>query len=315
MGNGVFPVTDVEEIRIREQYKNGTNCGKVLNNNLMQYYIHDPLLVNGKKVDLRMFIIIASTNPMIAYFNDGYFTVSLADFHSNSSEKSSFLTNSDVTKKYFYASQEKGMFTGMTERDLWEQTLWTYETFQNYLLEQGIINDTNWVDNYLRPELQKLAIHLVRMSQNSFAKRSSEFEIFGVDVLIDANFNLWFLEANANPDIEDYPLEIDNLLKNMLIDSYEVQFGLLRSRTKRILSYINGLIRNKSIVRVEGNQTYLADLETRKAEFKKLTQNYFLTEFEPAPKARFPKIIDENLEGIEKYNRVLPYDCIDDDNI
>ena len=310
MGSGVFPVKGEEEIKIRKQYQDGALCGKVLSNNLMQYYIHNPLLVNGRKVDLRMFIIIASTNPMIVYYNDGYFTVSLTEFNANSTEKTALLTNSDVARRHFLIEQQKGMFQGMTEKDLWEHTLWSFETFQDYLLNNGLINDTNWLDNYLRPELQKMVVHIVRMSQGSLSKRSSVYEIFGVDLMLDTNFNLWFIEANANPDIEEYPKELDDLLKNMLVDSLEVQFALLRSRTKRIINYVNGIIRDKKAWRIEDEKVYLLDPEKKKAEFKKISMNYFEKEFEPPIKRRFPKIIDENLEGVERYNYIVEYDCM-----
>jgi len=309
-GSGVFPVKGDEETKLRSQYQDGALCGKVLSNNLMQDYIHNPLLVNGKKVDLRIFIIIASTNPMIVYYNDGYFTVSLADFNANATDKSAFLTNSDVARRYFLINQQKGMFQNMTVKDLWEHTLWSFETFQNYLLGQGLINDTNWLDNYLRPELKKMVVHIIRMSQGSLAKRSSVYEIFGVDLMLDTNFNLWFIEANANPDLEEYPNELDDLLKNMLVDSFEVQFGLLRSRTKRIIAYVNSLIKDEKAWRIDNDQVYLLNPEKRKEEFKKISMNYFEPEFEPPVKARFPKVVDENKIGVEIYNGVLEYDCM-----
>jgi len=309
-GSGVFPVDSSEEVKIRNQYKNGTLCGQVYSNTLMQYYIHNPLLINGHKADLRMFVIVASTNPVIAYYTDGYFTISLAKFDANSTEKSAFITNSDVAKKLFLTSQNKGMYEGMTERDLWEQTLWTYESFQKYLLQQGLIHDLDWLDNYLRPALKKMAVHLIRMSQGKFAKTSSVYEIYGVDLVLDDELNLWFIEANVNPDLEDYPTEIDDKLKNLLKNTLEVQFGLLRSRTKRIINYVNELINTGKAWQGSQNETYIDDLKARQKEFKIISQNYFEPEFEPASKQDFPKIIDETLSGTDVYLGVFSPECL-----
>jgi len=309
-GSGVFPVDDIEEVKIRNQYKNGTLCGQVYSNTLMQYYIHNPLLINGHKADLRMFVIVASTNPLIAYYSDGYLTISLAKFDANSSVKGAFVTNSDVAKKLLLDSQKNGMYQGMTEKDLWEQTLWTYESFQRYLLEEGIITDPNWLDNYLRPSLKKMALHLIRMAQPKFAKISSVYEIYGVDLVLDDELNIWFIEANVNPDLEDYPQEIDNTLKNLLKNTLEVQFGLLRSRTRRIINYINELISTGNAWQGREGEIYLQDLKSKQMEFKNITRNYFEPEFEPAPKQDFPKIIDENLSGTGVYFGVISSQCL-----
>jgi len=40
---GVFPVDEDEEKKIAGRYKNGSLCGKIKDNNLMQYNIHNPL--------------------------------------------------------------------------------------------------------------------------------------------------------------------------------------------------------------------------------------------------------------------------------
>ena len=69
--SGVFPVDEKEEEYIAERYKNGSLCRKIKDNNLMQYYIHNPLLLNGRKFDFRIFMLIASVNPLIVYYHDG----------------------------------------------------------------------------------------------------------------------------------------------------------------------------------------------------------------------------------------------------
>jgi len=37
---------------------------------VVQQYIDDPLLVDKKKFDLRLYVLIASVDPFIVYFND-----------------------------------------------------------------------------------------------------------------------------------------------------------------------------------------------------------------------------------------------------
>ena len=37
------------------------------------------------------------------------------------------------------------------------------------------------------------------MSHNNYLKKSNVFEIFGLDLILDDNLNIWFLECNASP--------------------------------------------------------------------------------------------------------------------
>jgi len=312
-GQGVFPVNDKEEAKIRNQYKNGSMCGIDQTNNLMQYYIYNPLLVDGRKADFRVYFLIASTNPMIVYYNDGYFSISMTKFEQNSTEKATFLTNARLAHEYFTESQAKGELQNMTVTDLWEDTVWTFETFQDYLLRKGIITDNKWLENYLRPELMKLVAHSIRMSSHAFAKRSSLFEIYGVDVVIDTDLKVWFIEANANPDMEFGTLSagVKQVTKDFWFDSFDVIFGLMRSRAKRIIRYVNELTNSPYVWKINENEYHIEDLEARKEEFKQISQNYFEPEYDVPSKVRFLKVIDESLPGTAKYNNhMFPEECL-----
>ena len=312
-GEGVFPVDVKEEQYIRNLYKNGKFCGKIKENNLIQHYIYNPLLLNGRKTDFRIYIFIASTNPMIVYYNDGYFSISMTKFNADSKEKGTFLTNARLAEDFFLNSQQNGKYQNMTKKDLWEETVWTFDSFVSYLLDEGIVKDPNWLDNYLRLELMKMVAHLIRMTQESFAKRSSLYEIYGVDVVIDNELNIWFIEANAQPDLEVATLSkgVGEVVKDFMYDTFEVLFGLLRSRTKRIIEYVNGLTREINEWEVIGKEIEIQDLGEKKKEFEIISKNYFESEFEPKRKSKLIKVVDENLLGMEKYSNIIPSECLE----
>ena len=70
------------------------------------------------------------------------------------------------------------------------------------------------------------------MYQGPFAKQISIFECYGLNIMLDEDLNLWFMKANSKPGMEGFSHEIKGLFKKFLTDSFEVVFGLLRSRTK-----------------------------------------------------------------------------------
>ena len=304
-GQGVFPVTDAEEINIRNIYKNGTLCGKVKFNNLIQYNVYNPLLVKNRKFGFRSFMLVASSNPVIAYYHDGYLRLSLDEYNAQSKDIKTFVTNIGVNLKEAAKDTE---FKGLTNQQIQDRTTWFGEQLQEYLLEEGIISDPNWLDNYLRPEFKKVMIHLVRMSQDAFFKKSSVFELYGLDFVMDDNLQLWFIEANTMPLIDGFTKDSTVLMNRMLEDTFEIIFGLLRSRTKRIIDYVNVLTNKLS--KNFMSKLEIEDLSERRREFAELTKNKFEPQFEVRAENTFQKIIDENEYGVKRYSGLLERACL-----
>ena len=304
-GKGVFPVTDEEELKIRKLYKNGTACGLVKDNNLIQYNVHNPLLLENRKFGFRSFLLVASTNPVIAYYHDGYLRLSLDEYDSGSKEAKTFVTNIGVNLK---EATKDSIFKDMSELQINEYTTWFLEKLGGYLLYTGKVDDPNWINNYLRKEFKKVMIHLIRMSQDTYAKKSSLFELYGLDFVMDDDLNLWFIEANTMPLVNGTTAGSTKLMNRMLIDTFEIIHGLVKSRAKRIIDYINDLSSQVQKISLSGAQ--LPNLEQRKAEFAKLTQNRFEPEFEVSKENTFHKIIDENEQGTTRYADLLSSECL-----
>jgi hypothetical protein len=68
-----------------------------------------------------------------------------------------------------------------------------------YLEAEGFIQDKSWVETTLKPKIKFIILHLARMSTEHFSHYPSFFELFGIDILIDADLNVWFLELVTNP--------------------------------------------------------------------------------------------------------------------
>lgn len=310
-GQGISLVTDEVEQSMRELYQNGTLCGEILKNYLVQDFVHNPLLLKGHKFDFRMYMLIASTNPLIVYYHDGFLRLSLQEYDSKSTDKSVHVTNTALSRSLFQTAKENGTYNGMEEKDLKNFQLWMMDELQNYLLEEGIITDPNWLDNYLRPEFKKAMIHLMRMSSQSFLKRSSLYELFGLDFMLDSNLQLWFIEANARPALEGDPLKKTIFMYKMLLDHYDIVFGLLRSRAKRIILYVNDLAKDTDAWRpVNTSKLHIFNSTMRRNEFKQLSMNRFEPEFEPSLSNGFSLIIDENKNGTQRYFNLLDENCL-----
>ena len=306
---GVELVNDAEELALRADYENGAQCGIEKKSYIVQNLVHNPLLLEGSKFDFRVFMLVASTNPLIAYYHDGLLWVSIERYDINGDTKAGFVPNVSFNKSSFETAKTNGTYNGMTYDELNEFSTQLMPELQAYLLKKGIINDTEWLNNYLRPELKKAMIHLLRMTHSPFLKHSSVFELYGLDFVVDANLNVWFIEANIFPYLDDASPKDKSFFLNLSKDIFEVTNGLLRSRTKRIVNYINNLMREGKGMRSE-NGTFVEDLAFERKEFKEISKNWYEPEFAPRPENGFRKIVDFNEDGIDRYQGLLDEECL-----
>jgi len=310
-GEGVQPVDQAEEDDLRLIYGTGKKCGTVDKNYIVQTYVHNPLLLNGHKFDFRVYMLVASTDPMIAYYHDGFLRVTLANYDASSGDKKSLLTNLALNKQIYDDVKGGNLYEGMDEETLKQAQQWNYQRLQDYLLEKGLITDPNWLDNHLRPQFKKAMIHLLRMTSHAFRKDRTTFELYGVDFLLDTDLNLWFLEANSGPAIGGYSVPMEKFIVKMVQDHFEIAYGILKSRMKRVLNYVNRMIEDGEAVLVaNGEEVEIRDLETRRREFREISKNYFEKEFEPSVTNGFKKIIDANYEGVKMYQGYIEPECL-----
>ena len=85
---GVFLLDAHEEEKLKGEYgMNGENCGKINQSLLAQTYLGNPLLVDGdRKLDFRVYFLVSSVNPLIAFYHEGVIRVSLYKFNKTSTD-------------------------------------------------------------------------------------------------------------------------------------------------------------------------------------------------------------------------------------
>ena len=85
--SGLYLFDEIEEEATRKTYGNGKLCGKVEQSLLAQQYISNPLLLDKEnKFDFRIYMLIASVNPLIVYYHDGFLRLSLGKYDKYSKE-------------------------------------------------------------------------------------------------------------------------------------------------------------------------------------------------------------------------------------
>mmetsp|Transcript_81890 Transcript_81890/g.95647 ORF Transcript_81890/g.95647 Transcript_81890/m.95647 type:complete len:576 (-) Transcript_81890:143-1870(-) len=303
-GEGVQPVDAEEEKKLRDTYENGKLCGKVWKSVLVQHYIENPLLIMGHKFDFRIYMLIASTNPIIVYYHDGFLRLSLSIYDKNSTDKNVHLTNTHLSKSLIKnVSEGDGTYLGMNETELKDYQMWTMPELEEYLYEAKVISEPNWLNNYLRPQFQKAFAHTARMTESYFLPHSGVFEMFGLDFILDEKLNLWFIECNASPQLIGTNPKKTEFLSKMLSDLFHIQYAYLRSRMKRVHQFMAKLA---TIPDQKKNWKAL------RKEFKELSKNKLEPEFPLPENNSFTLIVDKSLKGAAAYHGHIPPECVDD---
>lgn len=68
-------------------------------NFIVQEYVSNTLLVDGRKNALRVFVVVLSMNPFVVMYSEGYASINVEDFDSSKIRKSNVLSNREVSAK------------------------------------------------------------------------------------------------------------------------------------------------------------------------------------------------------------------------
>jgi len=217
---------------------------------IIQKYVPNPLLIDGFKFDLRVYVVVLSYDPLKVYINDEGLVRLATQKYSVAPDtlemRTMHLTNYSVNKSSSSFVQNKdgrdsAVMAGMKEResgDCEEATeeqrasKWSFSELREYFkthghdyaaMTEGIkdlcIKTLLAVEPPLRAEWCK---SLEEEDQGWAAKgpgganRTSCFELYGFDVLIDEQLKSWLLEVNICPSLSSGS-PLDKRIKTKLV--------------------------------------------------------------------------------------------------
>lgn len=170
---------------------------------VVQRYLSDPLLVGGKKFDLRLYVLVTSYTPLTVYmYRSGFARFSHVRFSMDASDLSDIqmhLTNVAVQKQNENYDEKRG-------------GKWELHSLKQYLLGREPpekVHRLFW-------EMQDIILYSLLAVQKIIIQDKHCFELYGYDVMISNDLRPWLIEVNASP----------SLSANTPSD-YDMKFGLL----------------------------------------------------------------------------------------
>ena len=178
-------------------------CSRII----IQKYIERPLLYKGRKCDMRVWVLV-SHNMKVYFFKEGHLKTCSIPFDIESKDAYSHITNYSFQKHNInFQKYEKG-----NEVPFYDFQKFIDEKYpqKNYKIKKELYNQIKTIVS--------ISMMSVRYQINK-NRRNYQFEIFGYDFMLDEDFNLFLIEINDDPGIEESSPWIQIIVPRMLDDA------------------------------------------------------------------------------------------------
>eukprot|EP00667_Euglena_gracilis_P004193 EG_transcript_4211 len=214
---------------------------------VMQQYIANPLLIDGYKFDLRVYVLVTSFDPLRVYvFNEGLVRFATEKYVSdpkNISNTYMHLTNYSLNKHSasyvspaaaakaaaaaMQAKQSRVDEDGEEQEGDEEETAanvptaskWTLSSFIQYCQNNGL--DWNSIQAQMHDVIIKTFIsvegEVLKEMRSKCQQPQSCFELFGWDLMVDENLKVWLIEVNLMPSLS-CTTALDKAVKYALVE-------------------------------------------------------------------------------------------------
>ncbi|XP_023402151.1 tubulin polyglutamylase TTLL5 isoform X6 [Loxodonta africana] len=208
-GRGVYLINNPNQISLEE-------------NILVSRYINNPLLIDDFKFDVRLYVLVTSYDPLVIYlYEEGlarFATVRYDQGPKNIRNQFMHLTNYSVNKK-------SGDYVSCDDPEVEDYgNKWSMSAMLRYLKQEG--KDTTvlmaHVEDLIIKTIISAELAIATACKTFVPHRSSCFELYGFDVLIDSTLKPWLLEVNLSPSLAcDAPLDL-KVKASMISDMFTI---------------------------------------------------------------------------------------------
>ena len=188
-----------------------------IDNYIITKYITYPHLINNKKYDLRIYVLISGLKPLRIYINkEGLVRFASEKYSLNEkSFQNEFihLTNTDINKKhrnYIYPQNSEDE----------NSNIWNLHTYKKYLYSKKFNFYLIWdkIKDIIIKTIISLHNNLIKKDEQLNLNDRNFYYLLGFDILITDKLKPILLEVNYPPSLESYNIIDKSIKTNIFID-------------------------------------------------------------------------------------------------
>ena len=227
-GKGIFLIKGKQELVDYIDRRKRLNKTRP-SSRIVQRYISSPLLLHGRKFDIRVYLLVGSSRPYNVFFHSGYLRLAVNTYDNGSDDLTTHLTNQYVQKKHPNYSGFKN------------DTVWSMEQFQKYLDDEGYTErfslKPDWVFTDLHERMKTLAYTVFRSAQTSLVPKVGLFDLYGLDFMLDESLNVWLLEVNTNPALHTHCTVLEKILPDLIDETLGICIELFDKKVAGLKTF------------------------------------------------------------------------------
>ena len=232
-GRGISLISDLGAVKYDSQ-------------TIVQHYLRNPLLLDGYKFDLRLYVLVTSFNPLEVWlYQEGFVRLSTHKFSLSPEEQGNLLvhlTNSSIQKHNTSGFKSDSADLKGLSRDP-GSILYVEKGDENEGELGGTKRTLKWLWKFLAASgkvqspsrggaaeggadvptlegvwgsIQEVIIKSLLAVDGEIPNQPNAFEVFGYDIILDDSLRPWLLEVNASPSMAR-ECELDKRVKEALI--------------------------------------------------------------------------------------------------
>ena len=182
---------------------------------LISKYIDNPHIINNRKYDLRIYVVVTNFSPLKIYmYNEGLTRFASEEYKHDDVDNNKFmhLTNYSINKK------STNIDKNISNDNELLGIKWSLTALRSYFKEAKLdyAELEKKICDIITKTILTIADSTIAEVKNLTSLPNCLFELYGFDILVDDKLEPWLMEVNLNPSL-DCEAQIDNKIKTSLI--------------------------------------------------------------------------------------------------
>ena len=221
-GRGIQILWQFDELRDAYAHPEQFDFDPQTDRYVIQRYIRNPLLLDGRKSEIRIYWLVASLEPLLVLmYREGTVRLNTQRFSLDDFDN----TLIHVTNVFQQKSHP--------DYDPSAILKWSFSDWENYVVRDLGLAVENWVEGHLKPRLKRMLSFVVDAARSALAQdlgNGLPFGLFGADIIFDDTLHPWLTEVQKGPGLSfDDPIK-QKVIPAMLNEAIAIMLEVRRRK-------------------------------------------------------------------------------------